>query len=67
METIRQRLEHDLNTTIGRLRHLGGTVAVEELPGPIGINCPSPTRLTRSRPASAGISVAPRGSCSWGA
>jgi DnaK suppressor protein len=40
METIRQRLEQDLNTAIGRLRHLGGTVAVEELPGPIGINVP---------------------------
>jgi RNA polymerase-binding transcription factor DksA len=40
METIRQRLEHDLNTAIGRLRHLGGTVAVEELPGPIGVNVP---------------------------
>lgn len=40
MDTIRQRLEHDLNTSIGRLRHLGGAVAVEEPPGPIGINLP---------------------------
>ena len=40
METIRQRLEHDLNTAIGRLRHLGGSVTVEELPGPIGVNVP---------------------------
>ena len=41
MDTIRQRLEHDLHTAIDRLRHLGGTVAVEELlPGPIGVNSP---------------------------
>jgi RNA polymerase-binding transcription factor DksA len=40
MDTIRQRLERDLHTAIDRLRHLGGTVAVEELPGPIGINLP---------------------------
>ena len=40
MDTIRQRLEHDLHTAIDRLRHLGGAVAVEELPGPIGINLP---------------------------
>jgi len=40
VDTIRQRLEHDLNTAIGRLRHLGGAVAVEELPGPTGINVP---------------------------
>ncbi len=38
--TFRQRLEHDLHTAIDRLRHLGGTVAVEALPGPIGINLP---------------------------
>jgi len=41
LDTIRQRLEHDLHTAIDRLRHLGGTVAVEELlPGPIGVNSP---------------------------
>ena len=40
METLRQRLEQDLNTAIGRVRHLGGSVTVEELPGPIGINGP---------------------------
>lgn len=40
METIRQLLEHNLNTSIGRLRHLGGAAAVEELPGPIGLNLP---------------------------
>lgn len=40
METIRQRLEHDLNTVIARLRHLEGGVAVEELPRPIGTNSP---------------------------
>ena len=40
METIRQRLEQDLNTAIGRLRHLGGSVTVEDLPGTIGMNVP---------------------------
>ncbi|HEV8438779.1 MAG TPA: TraR/DksA family transcriptional regulator [Methylomirabilota bacterium] len=40
MNTIRQRLEQDLYTVIDRLRHLGGALAVEELPGPIGVNSP---------------------------
>jgi DnaK suppressor protein len=40
MDTIRQRLERDLDAGIARLRHLGGAVAVEELPGPIGVNLP---------------------------
>src|ERR1700693_5549609 len=40
MNTVRQRLEHDLNASIERLHHLGGSVAVEEIPGPIGINLP---------------------------
>jgi RNA polymerase-binding transcription factor DksA len=40
MDTIRQQLEHDLNTAIGRLRQLGGAVTVEDLPGAIGINSP---------------------------
>ena len=38
MDTIRQRLEHDLNTAIERLRRLGGAVTVEELPSTIGMN-----------------------------
>ena len=38
MDTIRQHLEHDLNTVIGRLRQLGGAVTVEELPGPTAVN-----------------------------
>lgn len=38
MDTFKQRLERDLHTAMDRLRHLGGTVAVEELAGPIGIN-----------------------------
>jgi RNA polymerase-binding transcription factor DksA len=39
MDTLRERLEHDLNTTIARLRHHpDGMVAVEELPGLIGTN-----------------------------
>jgi len=40
METIRERLEEDLRTAVGRLRQMGGAVAVEELPGPIGANAP---------------------------
>jgi DnaK suppressor protein len=34
MDTIRQRLEHDLHTAIARLRQLGKTVAIEQLAGP---------------------------------
>lgn len=37
MDTIRQRLEHDLHTAIDRLRQLGGTVAIEQLAGPNSI------------------------------
>ena len=40
METIRERLEEDLRTAVHRLRQMGGAVAVEELPGPIGDNSP---------------------------
>ncbi len=40
MDTVRERIEHDLNTAVARLRHLDGTVAVEELPGLIGSNSP---------------------------
>jgi len=40
METIRERLEEDLRTAVGRLRHMGGAVAVEEVPGAIGDNSP---------------------------
>src|SRR5262245_3572852 len=40
METIRERLEEDLRTAVTRLRQIGGAVAVEELPGPIGDNSP---------------------------
>lgn len=40
METIRERLEEDLRTAVTRLRQMGGAVAVEELPGPIGDNSP---------------------------
>ena len=40
METIRERLEEDLRTAVSRLRQMGGAVAVEELPGPIGDNSP---------------------------
>src|SRR2546425_12865788 len=40
MESIRERLEEDLRTAVGRLRQMGGAVAVEELPGAIGDNSP---------------------------
>jgi len=40
METIRERLEEDLKTAVGRLRQLGGAVAVEDVPGAIGDNSP---------------------------
>jgi DnaK suppressor protein len=40
METIRERLEEDLRTAVGRLRQIGGAVAVEDLPGAIGNNSP---------------------------
>jgi DnaK suppressor protein len=41
MDSIRERLEQDLNTAVGRLRQMGGAaVAVEEMPGAIGDNSP---------------------------
>ncbi len=40
METIRERLEEDLRTAVGRLRQMGGAVAVEDVPGAIGDNSP---------------------------
>ena len=40
METIRERLEEDLRTAVGRLRQMGGAVTVEEVPGAIGDNSP---------------------------
>src|SRR5438128_11508620 len=40
METIRERLEEDLRTAVGRLRMIGGAVAGEELAGAIGGNSP---------------------------
>jgi DnaK suppressor protein len=40
MDTVRQRLEHDLDAGRARLRHLGGAVAAAEWPGPIGVNSP---------------------------
>lgn len=40
MEGIRERLEGDLQTTVGRLRRMDGAVALEELPGVIGDNSP---------------------------
>jgi len=40
MDEIRQRLESELNLTIGRIRQLGGSVALEEFPGAGGDNTP---------------------------
>ena len=40
MESIRKRLEQDLRMAIGRLRQMGGAVAVEETQGAIGDNKP---------------------------
>ena len=40
MDRIRKRLEQDLKTAVGRLRQMGGAVAVEDLPGAIGDNSP---------------------------
>jgi RNA polymerase-binding transcription factor len=40
METIRERLEEDLRTAVGRLRMMGGAAAVEEFAGAIGDNSP---------------------------
>src|SRR5438128_11857113 len=40
MESIRERLEEDLRAAVGRLRQMGGAVAVEELPGAIGDKSP---------------------------
>jgi RNA polymerase-binding transcription factor DksA len=39
MDEIRQRLEHDLNAAMSRLRRLDGGVGVEELSRSIGSNC----------------------------
>ncbi len=40
MEEIRQRLESELNHTMGRIRQLGGAVILEEFPGAVGDNSP---------------------------
>ena len=40
MDSIRKRLEQDLKTAVGRLRQMGGAVAIEDLPGAIGDNSP---------------------------
>jgi len=40
MEEIRQRLQSELNSTMNRIRQMGGAVAVEEFPGSVGDNTP---------------------------
>lgn len=40
MDSVRERLEKDLRTAVGRLRQMGGGAMLEELPGAIGDNSP---------------------------
>jgi DnaK suppressor protein len=40
MDEIKQRLESELNRTMGRLRQLGGAVVFEEFPSAVGDNTP---------------------------
>lgn len=40
MDAIKKRLEQDLRVAMGRLRSLGGAVALEDIPGAIGDNSP---------------------------
>lgn len=37
---IRQRLEHELRTAVGRLRQLEGAEVIEQVPGVVGDNTP---------------------------
>jgi RNA polymerase-binding transcription factor DksA len=47
METIRERLEENLRTAVGRLRMMGGAAAVEQLAGAIGDNSPYADEVRR--------------------
>ncbi|HET9491489.1 MAG TPA: TraR/DksA C4-type zinc finger protein [Methylomirabilota bacterium] len=38
MNGVKERLEQDLMTAVGRLRQMDGAVALEELPGPIAVD-----------------------------
>jgi DnaK suppressor protein len=38
MDGVKERLEQDLMTAVGRLRQMDGAVALEELPGPIAVD-----------------------------
>ncbi len=38
MKGVRERLEEDLHRSLSRLRQIDGAVALEELPGPIGVS-----------------------------
>ncbi|PYM90909.1 MAG: hypothetical protein DME04_21205 [Candidatus Rokuibacteriota bacterium] len=40
MDSVREQLERELRTAVGRLRQMGGGVMLEELPGAIGDNSP---------------------------
>jgi len=40
MDSVREELERELRTAVGRLRQMGGGVMLEELPGAIGDNSP---------------------------
>jgi len=40
MDEIKRRLESELNSTMSRIRQMGGAVVVEEFPGAVGDNTP---------------------------
>jgi DnaK suppressor protein len=40
MKAIRERLEQDLKTAVGRLRQLGDVVTLDDVPGAVGDNSP---------------------------
>src|SRR3970040_515141 len=40
MDEVRDRIEKELGSVMGRLRQLGGAVVVEEFPGALGDNSP---------------------------
>src|SRR3972149_6485262 len=40
MDDVRDRIEKELGSVMGRLRQLGGAVVIEEFPGALGDNSP---------------------------
>ena len=47
MDANRERLDHHQTAALGRLRQLGGAIAVRELPGGIGDNSPLADEVDR--------------------